>query len=422
MDNEVSQIADFSSSIPELDNSICHRSCKLTVFSDLDKYRFVEPIALRLRERKDGTVKVSSFNPNNDFADGTRYKRKKGVKHTNKDGITGTSKSKIKRYVNRCVNGYGYANMVTLTFKEKFNPCKELANLCLANFRKRFNRYIKKELGISDVMFLWVLEAQKNGVIHYHVIVPYFIKKNWLNNAWNKIQAKQFEIHNVISSEQKNNWLQELTWFNNGFSSLDVGGYNYLTFPNVGSKNKSHSYLTNEGKSIDLKNVKAITNYLCKADGKSIVDAKGKPIAGRLHGFSNYANNLLKEEITELGTFEKEVAETAVNATTVNLMISDKFVCSWKNQYTNTTSFFAVDGKKAIPLLIKSLDYCQANEHLIEREPEPEVLQVKNKIPFNPNPIYKPIPISKSNYDNSDTNTIQRKNKCGKSSKKYVAK
>jgi len=76
-----------------------------------------------------------------------------------------------------------YLVMITLTLSwkqvEKDNEVK----------RKYLNNFIiqlkKKHKGI---LYLWVAEKQKNGNIHFHVMVDRWVDKIWAANTWNTIQ------------------------------------------------------------------------------------------------------------------------------------------------------------------------------------------------------------------------------------------
>ncbi len=75
-----------------------------------------------------------------------------------------------------------YLVMVTLTLPSKqVEPDKEFKRKYLNNFLIQ----LKKETDITS--YLWVAEKQKNGNIHFHIIVDSFCKQNQVQRIWNRV-------------------------------------------------------------------------------------------------------------------------------------------------------------------------------------------------------------------------------------------
>lgn len=73
-----------------------------------------------------------------------------------------------------------YCSMLTLTYGKDF-PTDHDSKKHLDTFLKRLRRLH------PNCKYIWVAEKQKRGAIHYHVLTPYYTKKEWLNSAWNEI-------------------------------------------------------------------------------------------------------------------------------------------------------------------------------------------------------------------------------------------
>src|SRR5258708_3529716 len=50
----------------------------------------------------------------------------------------------------------------------------------------KFRIYLKREFG-PGVKFLWVLEAQKNGYAHLHILVNKYMDQAWIKRNWDSL-------------------------------------------------------------------------------------------------------------------------------------------------------------------------------------------------------------------------------------------
>jgi len=118
----------------------------------------------------------------------------------NRKQVLQRAKRDLRRLINANVGQYGKeytAKFLTLTFKEDVKDMKQ-ANYEFLKFIKRLNYYCfgtKK----ANLKYTCVVEFQKRGAIHYHVIIynmPY-IKANDIANVWGNGFIKINKIDNV---------------------------------------------------------------------------------------------------------------------------------------------------------------------------------------------------------------------------------
>lgn len=103
------------------------------------------------------------------------------------EGLTPQARHKIQKASRILENVHkhepklkAYCSMLTLTYGKDF-PSDHDSKKHLDMFLKRLRRLH------TNCKYLWVAEKQKRGAIHYHILTPYYTKKEWLNNAWNEI-------------------------------------------------------------------------------------------------------------------------------------------------------------------------------------------------------------------------------------------
>jgi hypothetical protein len=170
-------------------------------------------------------------------------------------GLNMKAKSKIKlagrmiEYVNVEVKGRsGMASFVTLTYG-KHVPAHKQAKKMLDVFLKRMRRYYG-----FNIEYVWVAELQKRGAIHFHILLPEYLDKVFINKAWNSIVNK---------------WM------------VKEHGETQLLLPNVKAVSFAGSY---------------ITKYISKEENK---------IHGNMYGISTPLRKLMKPTISTT-KFENE--------------------------------------------------------------------------------------------------------------------
>ena len=186
-----------------------------------------------------------------------------------REGLTFKGKSKIQK-ASRVLekihtvehNLKAFCSLLTLTYGKDF-PTDHISKKHLDTFLKRCRRKY------PDFKYVWVIEKQKRGAPHFHILTPYYVDKEWLNNAWNDI-ANKWQVSN---------------------------GYQLQTLlPNVIKVNQAGAYLS---------------KYLSK---------EGHKIGGRGYGIDQNTRALMKDDVTYLVGDRMEVEQ--INQVVANLVNS----------------------------------------------------------------------------------------------------
>lgn len=146
------------------------------------------------------------------------------------------------------------ATFVTLTLpSEQMHTDKVLNAKALNNFITQ----IKRSHQVKN--YLWRAERQKNGNLHYHIIIDKFISHRLIRNYWN-IQMKALGYISIYQSNM-------ISHHSNGFKVRNDLKKKW----SIENQKKAYDYGTNtnwkDPNSTDihsLKNIKNISSYVCK--------------------------------------------------------------------------------------------------------------------------------------------------------------
>lgn len=116
---------------------------------------------------------------------GERVFSDKSMKHVT---TIGTNWGLVIRHANK-----EYKTKVPLQFvfftltlaSDQIHPDQKINRECLQPFLKEIRKACQ-----CDYNYLWRAETQKNGRIHYHILVDRFLEKDWLTNMWNRCQNR----------------------------------------------------------------------------------------------------------------------------------------------------------------------------------------------------------------------------------------
>lgn len=166
---------------------------------------------------------------------------------------------------------------ITLTLPSKQRtPTKEVTNNLLNNFLTEIRQRTKME------NYVWRLEFQKNGNVHYHIVTDTYLDYFFVKSIWNRI----LKLNGYITDYQ------------NKFKDLKLSDYNKLVNPNNEIEYNTIVKRYAKGKrenwenppSVDTRSVisnKSISNYLAKYFGK---DNEDNPIKNELDNDENSSN------------------------------------------------------------------------------------------------------------------------------------
>lgn len=163
---------------------------------------------------------------------------------------------------------------ITLTLPcKQYHPDKEIKSICLIPFIQ----LLKIKYNIKN--YFWRAESQKNGNIHFHILIDKFIQWELIRELWNN-QINKLGYINIYSDNQKQ-------FHKNGFklshntndkrtTEQQHAAYIEGTINNWSNPNSTDIH--------SLKRLRSIANYVvkyvCKSDGI-------RPIQGRIHGCSD---------------------------------------------------------------------------------------------------------------------------------------
>lgn len=150
-------------------------------------------------------------------------------------------------------------NFITLTLPSKQRECtKDTTNKLLNNFLTELRQRTKL------TNYVWRLEFQKNGNVHYHIVTDTYLDYFFIQKIWNRL----LKLNGYIEAYQEK------------FSKLSLSEYNKLINPNNKlefqtvakryAKAKSENW--SNPPSVDVKSVvskQAIANYISKYFSKS---------------------------------------------------------------------------------------------------------------------------------------------------------
>jgi len=111
--------------------------------------------------------------------------------------LTKSSAKKIKQIMTNWILAIYCSQKIDIKYKKRKRRYLVMATLTLPSKqvesdnqvkRKYLNNFITQLKNKHDgILYLWVAEKQKNGNIHFHVVLDRFVKKEWLQKCWNSV-------------------------------------------------------------------------------------------------------------------------------------------------------------------------------------------------------------------------------------------
>jgi len=168
------------------------------------------------------------------------------------------AKSKtIKTYSGKVIPDFKL-NFATVTLPSKqVHPTKKITQECFNQLLTELRTRVKMN------NYLWRLEFQKNGNVHYHLVTDVYIDYNFLLRIWNRIIEKLgyiSEFQKKMSSQSLNDYWQSVKSYKG--ITFDIAKKRY--FNGVAEK-------WSKPNSVDVKSVKSknqIAGYIAKYFGK----------------------------------------------------------------------------------------------------------------------------------------------------------
>jgi len=108
---------------------------------------------------------------------------------TNVQGLSESSAYRMRRYLRetKCE----YRSMCTLTYPDGFGLDGKRAK----NDGRRFIQELRRKNHDEFWGCFWFLEFQRNGRIHFHLLLTHYYDKKWIANLWFRIVGSGIESH-----------------------------------------------------------------------------------------------------------------------------------------------------------------------------------------------------------------------------------
>lgn len=163
--------------------------------------------------------------------------------------------------------------------------------------RHMLNRFIAilRDNGYCEG-FVWKAEKQRNGNVHFHLLLPNYVPHDYIRKVWNYIQNDNgyiAEYRRIQKDKHKNGFYYDIKMEKKWPRIEQYKAYNYGISTNWSNPNSTDIH--------SLRKVRNTTAYIAKYMGKKEQDKKEK-VSGRLWGRS--------DNVEQLQAPQSEVNET----------------------------------------------------------------------------------------------------------------
>lgn len=256
----------------------------------------------------------------------------------------------------------------TYNGKHIFNFKIGFITLTLPSKQKHPTSYITKELlnhFLTEVRqrtkmenYVWRLEFQKNGNVHYHLVTDTYLDYHFILRIWNKILSNHGYIDDYRTKMEKLSLTQYIEL------AKKSKNYDYAETVKRYARNKRENW--SNPNSVDVKSVvsnKAISNYIAKYFAK---DSKENPIKNELDTDENSENMRLwfcSRSLSRLKTVSNFVEAVEYDIEAILSYCSDKKVVIGK--YAKSIYFdfknFTSHARRWVEMILRS--YAAAMEY-----------------------------------------------------------
>lgn len=245
MYNQSSSSISLENSIKSTKNSVINERILIPYYSLYSDRIVIHPRPFQFTHKK--KIHVNSIkNLKKKKFQGNLSKTQKSIIKKRVTAWLSSIKAKNENKTNRWERNEHYPVFITVTLSAKqLHPDKEIKRIILDQFIKK----LKSKFGIEK--YFWKAERQKNGNIHFHLIVDKYCKKDELRLVWNLCQSK---LGYIDRFEKK---------------------FKYRNPP-----------------STDVKGVKDVDNFINYVLKYCLKDESNKKIEGRVFGMSDNIRNL----------------------------------------------------------------------------------------------------------------------------------
>ncbi len=195
--------------------------------------------------------------------------------------VSVATKKRMRKLIENAVNsvyvGYDwkkdYQNQPYLTFVTCTLPCAQFHTDKI--IKRSFTLFLENLVKTYNVKFyLWKAEAQKNGNIHFHVLIDRYVDHGIVRNLWN-LQMKKL---GYIERFSANMMSKGFTYNPKSKKPREIQNLEYLIQKKEGFNNPNSTDIHS------LKGIKNIAGYMIKYMTKN--EENKRPIIGRVWGCS----------------------------------------------------------------------------------------------------------------------------------------
>lgn len=203
--------------------------------------------------------------------------------------LSSKSQSQIKRQIAALVNTVKSAQENNIKNSDGTAPFLTFVTLTLSSKQIHSDNEIKKACLVPFIQelrecnqvegYIWKAEIQKNGNIHFHIVVDRYIKWREIRSRWNRIQNK---LGYVDRYQEKHSKMTVHEYLKENKPNKLVNQEKLIKRYQTGKKeNWSNPNSTDIHK---LESITHVSTYIAKYITKN---GKGRKIEGRLHGCSD---------------------------------------------------------------------------------------------------------------------------------------
>lgn len=209
-------------------------------------------------------------------------KSKKNLKINKENNSSLISKNTQKR-IRKYINIYAYMLDTKELRKEKYGISQgdnmNMITLTLSAVQSHNDQFIKKNMfepflrfireNYNTKLYIWRAERQKNGNIHFHLLVNKFIDYQMIRDKWNQIQKKHGYIEKFRNNQKKK---YEKGWYPDSYSKKSKKEQ-YNTYKKARLENWKNPNSTDVKKMDKIANVAAyVSKYLSKEKHSEVSD------------------------------------------------------------------------------------------------------------------------------------------------------
>lgn len=209
------------------------------------------------------------------------------------------------------INNKAFCSFITLTYRRIYPLNTRHAKMMLRAFFMRLQRYQAEPL-----YYTWIAERQtgkylnnlptyrlqnKESIIHFHILTPYYFDKHYINRAWNETVINHFLKFNQINEHEAETWRQEVSTWEQYYKRLE----RYKA-----AKTSREPKRPSKSKFLLMPNIRAVYNagrymakYMSKAGGT----------AGNIWGVSTRSREYLTTQEYKLNHINTASASMCIN-------------------------------------------------------------------------------------------------------------